>query len=261
MKAAVGQFAVAATPDENLAIVRDLIARAAGCDLLVLPEGILARDIADPAIVRRVAQPLNGPFVSALREATQGTGLTVAFCMHEPGGPGGRVFNTNLALFDGQIVAAYRKLHLYDAFATQESANVIPGADLPPVFDVAGTRVGLMTCYDVRFPEVARHLALKGAEVLALPAAWLRGPAKERHWEVMVTARALENTCWMVASGECGPRNIGDSMVVDPLGVIVARAGEGPALLTVELEHARLQEARARLPVLQNRRFAPPQLL
>lgn len=260
MKAAIGQFAVAATADENLDIARDLIGRAAGCDLLVLPESILSRDIADPAMVRRAAQPLDGPFVTALLVATQGTGLTVTFCIHEPGGPDGRVFNTHVALRDGEIVAAYRKLHLYDAFHTRESDNVLPGDDLPPVIEVAGMKVGLMTCYDVRFPEVARYLTLQGAEVLALPAAWVRGPAKERHWEVMVTARALENTCWVIACGECGPRNIGESMAVDPLGVIVARTGAEPALLTVEIDPDRTRHARQVLPVLANRRFAAPRM-
>ena len=105
MKAAIGQFAVAATADENLNIARALIARAADRDLLVLPESILARDIADPEIVRRSAQPLDGPFVTALRAATRGTGLTVTFCIHEPGGRDGRVFNTHVALRDGEVVA------------------------------------------------------------------------------------------------------------------------------------------------------------
>ncbi|MEK8171118.1 nitrilase-related carbon-nitrogen hydrolase [Streptomyces sp. M19] len=122
----------------------------------------------------------------------------------------------------------YRKIHLYDAFGDRESANVRPADEPPVVIEVAGTRVGLMTCYDVRFPELARLLVDAGAEVLALPAAWVRGPAKERHWELMVAARALENTCWVAASGECGPRNIGNSMVVDPLGTVVARLSAAP---------------------------------
>lgn len=121
-------------------------------------------------------------------------------------------------------------------------------------------KVGLMTCYDVRFPELARRLAIEGAEVLVLPSAWLRGPLKEMHWEVLVTARALENTCYLVAVGECGPRNIGNSMVVDPLGVAVVKAAEAPTLLYAELDAARIAYARSVLPVLENRRFARPEL-
>lgn len=150
---------------------------------------------------------------------------------------------------------------LYDAFITKESANVEPGHAIPALVDVAGLKVGLMTCYDVRFPEMARRLALDGAQVLVLPAAWVKGPMKEAHWETMVTARALENTCYLVASGECGPNNIGQSMVVDPLGVIVARTGERPALLFAEVDPLRIAQARKDLPVLANRRFAPPVLM
>lgn len=117
-----------------------------------------------------------------------------------------------------------------------------------------------MTCYDVRFPELARRLALDGADLLVLPAAWVKGPLKEMHWEVLVTARALENTCYVVAVGECGPRNIGNSLVVDPLGVAIAKAAEGPALVFAEVDPQRIADARRALPVLENRRFARPEL-
>jgi predicted amidohydrolase len=117
-----------------------------------------------------------------------------------------------------------------------------------------------MTCYDLRFPELARRHAIDGAEVLVLPAAWVRGPGKEAHWATLVTARALENTCYVVAVGECGPRNIGASLVVDPLGVAIAQAGEAPNLIFAELDPARLTHARKVLPVLANRRFARPEL-
>ena len=142
----------------------------------------------------------------------------------------GRVFNVLVTVRDGEIVAQYRKLHLYDAFSAKESTNVKPGEEIPGIIEVAGLKVGVMTCYDLRFPEMARRLAVDGADVIVLPAAWVRGLGKEAHWEVLVTARALENTCYVVAVGECGERNIGASMVVDPLGVAIARAGEAPTL-------------------------------
>ena len=99
-------------------------------------------------------------------------------------------------------------------------------------------------------------LADRGAQLLVLPAAWVRGPAKERHWELMVAARAVENTCYVAASGECGATNIGASMVVDPLGTVVARLDEAPGLTFAELHRDRFDAARAALPVLANRRFA-----
>lgn len=257
MKVALGQFAAANNWHENAAIARDLMARAkaAGCDLLVMPEGILARDIADPDIVLKAAQPLDGPFMSEMREASAGSDLTVIFCFHVPVEGESRVHNVQVVLRGGEIVSSYRKLHLYDAFAVLESEHVAAGDRIPDLLEVAGVKLGLMTCYDVRFPEMARHHAIEGAEVLVLPSAWVRGPGKEHHWETLVTARALENTCYVVAVGECGPRNIGASMVVDPLGVVTHRAGADPIMIVAEIDPEGVAKARAALPVLNNRRF------
>lgn len=257
MRIAAGQFAAAPDWRENLAACRSLTAQAqeGGADLLVLPEGVLARFTEDRHRIREVAQPVDGPFVTGLREATEGSSTTVVVGIHEPAGEG-RVFNTLVALRDGALVGTYRKLHLYDAFGDRESENVRPADEPPVTIEVAGTLVGLMTCYDVRFPELARLLVDAGAEVLALPAAWVRGPAKERHWEVMTAARALENTCWVVASGECGARNIGNSLVVDPLGNVRSRLGSAPGITWAEADPSVTAAARRSLPVLHNRRFA-----
>lgn len=261
LKAALGQFAVGRAWEENARTSVDLMARAqaGGADLLVLPEGILARDITDPDIVKRSAQPLDGRFITQLLEASRGSRMTTMMCVHSPA-PDGRVWNTLVALRDGELIASYRKLHLYDAFSVKESDNVTPGSEVPALMEVAGFKVGLMTCYDLRFPELARRLVVDGAEVLVLPAAWVRGPLKEMHWDVLVRARALENTAYLVAAGECGARNIGHSMVVDPLGVVIASAAEAPTLLFADLDPARLAHARKELPVLANRRFARPEL-
>jgi len=261
LKVALGQFAVEREWQANAQTCLGLIDRAnqAAAQLLVLPEGILARDITDPDLVLRAAQPLDGPFMTQLLEATQGSDLTVVTCIHLPA-PGNKVWNTLVALRDGRVVSQYRKLHLYDAFSMKESTHVVAGDEVPALIEVAGMKIGLMTCYDLRFPELARCLAVDGAEVLVLPAAWVRGPLKESHWETLVTARALENTCYMVATGECGPRNIGQSMVVDPLGVPVARAAEAPTIVFAELDPARVAHARQVLPVLQNCRFSRPEL-
>ncbi|NJC73511.1 deaminated glutathione amidase [Planosporangium thailandense] len=257
MRVAVGQFAASTEWQENLRTCAQYIdaAEAGGADLLVLPEGVLARFTDDFTRIRTAAQPLDGPFVTGLRELTRDKRVTVVVGVHEPA-PDGRAYNTLVVLVAGELVTRYRKLHLYDAFSSQESANVVPADDVPALFTCAGLRVGLMTCYDVRFPELARLLTVAGADLLVLPAAWVRGPLKEQHWQLMVSARALENTVYVAASGECGPRNIGRSLVVDPLGVTVAAAAEGPALIWAEVDPARLADARRQLPVLDNRRFS-----
>jgi predicted amidohydrolase len=172
MKVALGQFAVAREWQENARTCLDLMARAehGGADLLVLPEGILARDIADPDLVRKAAQPLDGPFVTQLVEASLGLGLTAMMSIHIPSS-NERVVNLLIAIRNGEILARYSKLHLYDAFSMKESANVTPGDEIPPLLEVGGLKVGLMTCYDVRFPELARRLALDGADILVQGAA------------------------------------------------------------------------------------------
>lgn len=258
---ALGQFAVVRQWQSNLQTCLDLMNRAliGGADLLVLPENVLARDNHDADFVLAAAQPLDGPFVTQLCAASRGNRLTMMMSLPVPTGDG-RVYNQLIVVRQGEIIASYRKLHLYDAFAMRESLHVTPGDEIPPLVDVAGFNVGLMTCYDVRFPELARRLALDGAQVLVLPSAWIAGPLKEMHWQVLVTARALENTCYMVAVGECGERNIGNSMVVDPLGIVIAQAAKAPLLLFAQLQMSRIDEARRMLPVLENRRFASPRL-
>ncbi|HEX5534623.1 MAG TPA: deaminated glutathione amidase [Actinomycetales bacterium] len=260
LKVAVGQFVATGDWAENLETCADLVrkAEADGAGLLVLPEGVLARFVEDRERIREVAQPLDGPFVTGLARVTEGLSVTVVVGIHErsdDGGAGGKPFNTLVVLRGGEVVATYRKLHLYDAFSMRESDNVMAADAVPELVDVRGFKVGLMTCYDVRFPELARLLALAGADVLVLPAAWVKGPLKEHHWKTLVAARALDNTVYVVASGESGPRNIGQSLVVDPLGVTLAQAAEEPALITTVLSARRLAEARDRLPVLANRRF------
>ena len=168
--------------------------------------------------------------MAELLSASRANALTTILTIYIPDGPQ-RAINAQLAVRDGEIVARYDKLHLYDAFTMQESQRVSAGNAVPPLVEVGGMKVGMMTCYDIRFPELARRLALDGADVLVLPSARVRGPLKEMHWEVLATARALENTCYLIAVGECGPRNIGSSLIIDPLGVTIARAAETEALV------------------------------
>ncbi|QLR42260.1 deaminated glutathione amidase [Enterobacter sp. RHBSTW-00994] len=262
MYVAVGQFAVTPVWEENAQICIDLMAQAwrKGASMLVLPEALLARADDDPDLSVKSAQPLEGGFLQSLLEASTGKTMTTILTIHIPSAPG-RAVNTLVAIRDGVVIAQYAKLHLYDAFNLQESRLVDPGKRVPELIDVAGVRIGLMTCYDVRFPELALNLALKGADVLVLPAAWVKGPLKEHHWATLLAARALDTTCYVVAAGECGNKNIGQSRVVDPFGVTVAAAAEGPALLLAEIDTKRVAQARQQLPVLRNRRFAPPQLL
>ncbi|HAT1612621.1 TPA: deaminated glutathione amidase [Raoultella planticola] len=262
MRVAAGQFAVTADWRVNARTCVALMNQAAGqgVALLVLPEALLARDDSDPDLSVKSAQEIDGGFLQLLRDESRNNGLTTVLTLHVPSGEG-RATNTLVAIRQGEVIAQYQKLHLYDAFAMQESRLVDAGQQIPPLIDIDGVRVGLMTCYDLRFPELALTLALNGAEVLVLPTAWVKGPMKEYHWATLLAARALDTTCYIVAAGECGTRNIGQSRIIDPMGTIMAGAGDGPQMITADISTATLRQIRERLPVLKNRRFAPPQLL
>jgi predicted amidohydrolase len=261
MRVALCQIPVSSRPAVNLERVRSALARAAeqGADLAVFPEGTQARFGSDLAAA---AEPLDGPFCSALSAAAKDAGVALVAGVFEPA-PGGRVYNT-AAAFDaaGDLVASYRKLHLFDAFGQRESQQVAPGS-APVLCTLAGMRAGLQICYDVRFAELSRALAVAGASLLLLPAAWGAGPLKEDHWVTLVRARAIENTVWVAAAGQVpdpdepftrAPTGIGRSMLVDPLGVARMDLGPGPAVAVGEIDAGLVASVRATLPSLANRR-------
>lgn len=262
MLVAAGQFAVTPHMAINAQQCVQMMAQAhlRGASLLVLPEALLARDDNDACLSVKSAQRLDGTFLRPLLAESRSNGMTTVLTIHIPSSPG-RAVNTLVVLRGGEVIAHYGKLHLYDAFRIQESRLVDAGDSLPPLITVEGMQVGMMTCYDLRFPELALSLALQGAELLVLPAAWVNGPHKVHHWTTLLAARALDTTCYIVAAGECGTRNIGQSRIVDPLGLALVEAGDAPELIFAEVTADFVHEVRAQLPVLKNRRFAPPQLL
>lgn len=158
---------------------------------------------------------------------------------------------------DGTLGRDYRKVHLFDAFGQRESERFAPGdpGAEPLVIDVDGLRVGVLTCYDLRFPESARRLVDAGAEVIVVPAAWAAGPGKAEQWTVLARARALENLAWVVAVGMAGRGVCGTSLVVDPSGKVAHRLGLGPATAVVDIDRGRVADARARIPALDHRRY------
>jgi predicted amidohydrolase len=205
--------------------------------------------------LRPDAEGLDGPFVQALVDrAGEHGGVWVAGMLERSGAAGDPPYNT-LVVADGSgVLATYRKLHLYDSFGYLESDRVRAGGDEPVVVDVAGLRVGLMTCYDLRFPELARVLSARGADLLLCPAAWVAGPRKVRHWQTLAVARAVENVAYVAAVGQPGPTYSGHSCLVDPRGDVVVEAGDGQEVLVGEVSRGLLREARTENPSLLNRR-------
>jgi predicted amidohydrolase len=263
LRIALSQITTGPEPAGNLALIEEQTRRAAvaGARLVVFPEAAMAC-FGTP--LDQVAEPLDGPWANAVREVAAAAGVVVVAGMFTPAADG-RVANTLLATGPG-VEAAYDKIHLYDAFGYAESDTVAPGSEIVTV-DVDGVRLGLATCYDVRFPELFRAHADAGAVGTLLPASWGAGPGKREQWELLVRARALDATGWVVAVGQAdpaasstapvgtAPTGIGYSMVAGPDGTVRSSLGPAPELLVAELDPAEVPAVRKRIPVLDNRKL------
>lgn len=258
MRIASGQFSAGIEPQSNLRDLGTLMEAAAlgGADLLVLPESSLYADTGPASGQPEVAEPLDGPFIGGVAALAKRLNLPVVVGTTEAN-PDGLPYNTLVALdAEGTVQGTYRKVHLYDAFGYRESEGISSGTITEPFLLSHGQlRLGMLTCYDLRFPESARYLVDAGANVLLLPAMWIVGPGKEEHFNILARARAIENTSYVVTANQCGPLATGYSVVVDPFGVVIANAGESPGVVFAELEPERIAAVRTRVPSLQNRRF------
>lgn len=257
---AVAQFAPGDDAETNLAEITRLaaLAVARGARLVVFPEYSSYFTPEPGWNWQAAAEPVGGRFTERLAELATDLGVhLVAGMIERLGGDERRVGNTVVAIAPGEgVIARYRKLHLYDAFGQRESEWIAPGdiAD-PEVFEAGGIRFGLQTCYDARFPEVTRRIVDAGADVVCMPAEWVRGPLKEAHWRVLTTARALENTMYMAAADHAPPVGAGNSMIVDPMGVEVATIGEATDVAVAWVSRERIEAVRRLNPALELRRF------
>ncbi|TYL55548.1 carbon-nitrogen hydrolase family protein [Nocardioides sp. BGMRC 2183] len=258
MRVTLVQAASTLDPAENRAALDRLVAPAEHvdhADLVVLPEAF-ARDFGPAGSdVSAFAEPLDGPFGTALARVAADRGTTVVAGMFEASPDPARPYNT--LLVRGAVAASYRKVHLYDSFGYRESDRLLAGAIEPKVIEVGGWRVGLMTCYDLRFPEFARALVDAGADLIVVPAAWVAGEGKIHHWRTLLTARAIENTVYVAAAAQPGPRYCGTSLVLDPSGGEVAALGEldDPGTTSATLDPDVLRRTRDANPSLRNRRL------
>jgi deaminated glutathione amidase len=257
---AVAQFAPGADGEANLAEIARLaeLAVARSARLVVFPE-YSSHFTPEPGEdwLAAAEEVDGGPFATALAALADRLGVHLVAGMIERVEGERRVRNTVIAVAPGMgVVARYRKLHLYDAFGQRESEWVAPGdITAPEVFEAGGIRFGLQTCYDARFPEVTRRIVDAGADVVCMPAEWVRGPLKEAHWRVLTTARALENTMYVAAADHAPPIGAGNSMIVDPMGVELATIGEATDVAVAWISPERIQAVRKVNPALELRRF------
>jgi predicted amidohydrolase len=264
VRAAVVQTTSSDDVAANIAQTEGLVREAAnqGATLVVLPEKWNVIDTDDRQASR--AEALDGPSLRAASDWARELGITlVAGSVSEQIDDDARAANTCVVITpDGRQVAIYRKMHLFDvtvgAHQYRESAGTLPGDDVVTV-DVADHRLGLAICYDLRFPELFRALSARGADILTLPAAFT-APTGAAHWEILVRARAIENQAFVLAAGQVGlhateTASFGQSMIVDPWGVVVASVPDGIGVAVADLDFSARADLMARLPVLQHRQI------
>lgn len=258
----VGLLQIAAGEDKtaNLAcVVAGVEALAAqGAELVVAPEASMHGFGTPDLPLAPVAEPLDGPFVTGLREAARRGSVTVLAGMFEPvEDDPAHAYNTVVAVGpDGELIGRYRKQHLFDALGWVESDRLEPGRPEDRlVFTCADVTVGVMTCYDLRFPELARALVDDGCDLLAVPSAWVAGPLKEEQWTTLVRSRAIENVVYVAAADQPVPVYAGRAMVVDPFGVVVASLGERAGHVIADVDTERIADCRKRMPSLDHRRW------
>jgi predicted amidohydrolase len=263
IRAAAVQLNSTADKARNLATAERLVREVAagGAELVVLPEKWNL--LADGDVLAGGAEPLDGPSVGAARAWARELGIhLVAGSFAERVAGSERVFNTSLHLTpDGEIAASYRKIHMFDVdvegVAYRESRHEQPGDEVTTT-DVDGVKVGMTVCYDLRFPELYRILAVGGATVITVPSAFTEATGRD-HWHVLLRARAIENQAFVIAANQTGDapphfRSYGHSLIADPWGRVLAEqpAGEGAAVADLDFEE--LDRVRAAVPSLANRR-------
>ncbi len=262
MRVAAIQMTSTADRSRNLEMAERLLAGAAGdgARLIVLPE--MFNILGDADVLRSGAEPLDGPSLCWAGEQARrhGVWLVAGSIMERVSGQE-RIFNTS-CLFnpEGERRAIYRKIHLFDCdvpgASYHESATVMPGHDIVRT-EADGVPLGLSICFDLRFPELFRILALEGARLIALASAFTERTGRD-HWEVLVRARAIENQVFLIAANQLGAstpklRWFGRSMIADPWGVVLAQAPDRECYIVADLDFAEQDRVRAQLPSLANR--------
>lgn len=243
---------------DNLLKSIEIIADAAdgGAELACFPEFQMAFSPSSQSAkeLATIAESIDGEFVTALARAARKNRIGVVAAIYEKGASQ-RVYDTAVVLSPaGTVSSVYRKLHLYDALGFKESAKLARGKKIQGPVKTRAGNVGLLICYDLRFPELSRILTLRGANVLVAPSAWVQGEMKEEHWLTMTRARAIENGSYLVAPDQVGNIYCGRSLVVDPFGVVVVDMGQREGMEIVDIDSKRTIEVRKSLPLLKNRR-------
>ncbi|ABM80462.1 nitrilase-related carbon-nitrogen hydrolase [Hyperthermus butylicus] len=221
-------------------------------DIIVLPEygNVYPAGLRAAEVRARAENPKDSPFIRFLEEiSSEYTAVIVSGFLERSGDC---AYSSIVMVEPGkEVQVVYRKTVLFDALGVRESKSLCRGEQPPPVLEVRGVRVGFIVCFELRFPELARSLALRGAELVAVPAAWYRGNLKEEHLLVTARSRALENTVYLAVASMTGPHFTGRSILVDPMGVVRLDLGSEPGYAEVDVDLDYINEVRKQLPLLE----------
>lgn len=248
--------------EQNLAYSLELINEAAKdkARLICFPEFQMAYSPPEqkPEALHKIAEKMNGNFVSTLSYSAKQNKINVIATIYEiinTNKQNHKVFDTAIIINDlGKLKSVYRKVHLYDALGFKESKKLVAGSIIERPTRTSVGNLGLLICYDMRFPEISRILTVNGANILASPSAWVAGFMKQEHWEIMVKARAIENGVYVIAPNQVGNIYCGHSMVIDPFGSTLVDMGNREGIEIIDIDSSRIDTIRRTLPLLMNRR-------
>jgi predicted amidohydrolase len=258
-KVAVVQLKASTDKNENLKKILKYIHTAAkkGAKLCAFPEFMMFYTTSkqSPKELASLAETVNGDFVRVIAKAAKENSIQVVGTMYEKSKRKDRAYDTSFLInASGKLVSTYRKVHLYDALGFRESTKLVPGSKISAPAATSVGKVGMLICYDLRFPEVSRSLASSGSEILIVPSAWVRGKGKEEHWITINKTRAIENGCYVIAPDQVGNIYCGRSLVVDPYGKILLDMKKKQGIRFVDINLGKIKQTRKALPLLQNRR-------
>ena len=261
-RTALVQMKSSVNKEQNLAYSLELINEAAKdkARLICFPEFQMAYSPPEqkPEALHKNAEKINGNFVSTLSYSAKQNKINIIATIYEISNTNKqnhKVFDTAIIINDlGKLKSVYRKVHLYDALGFKESKKLVAGSIIERPTRTSVGNLGLLICYDMRFPEISRILTVNGASILASPSAWVAGFMKQEHWEIMVKARAIENGVYLIAPNQVGNIYCGHSMVIDPFGSTLVDMGNREGIETIDIDSSKIDAIRRTLPLLMNRR-------
>ena len=259
MKAAVVQFKASTNREKNLKKILDYIRKAATnkATLVAFPEFMMfyTNSSQTPRQLADLAENINGNFVSTIANTAKENNIQVVGSFYEKSKKKDRVYDTSFLIDNsGKVLSTYRKIHLYNALGFRESNKMKSGSKIAKPAATSIGKIGMMICYDLRFPEMARSLAVSGSEILVVPSAWVKGNMKEEHWITINKTRAIENGCYVIAPDQVGNIYCGRSIVVDPFGKVLLDMKKKQGISYVNIESNKVKQIRKVLPLLKNRR-------